>query len=395
MQAKTSWLLVMIVAGAGFTAAFNIGKVAPVLPLIQAEMGLELSDLGLVVSVYSLLAMFLCIPVAIAGAQFGNYRTALLALGLMGCGGLLSANADSLSWLLFGRIVEGFGFVMIAVAAPALIARVVLPEDRAMGMTIWSLWMPVGASTMLLISPTLIDLADWRLPWLMTGWFALIWMVVLGLAFFNVGRAGDQQRGISKSQIKAIFQPGTLMMALSMTLFACLYIVAIAFSPTVWHETKQISLQTGSYLLAFAMIMTIVGNLYAGFLIKRGYPLNRLLVKGFVIPSALCALIFVPALPFWLQYSCFVIFTAAVGIVPAAIFAKAPAYTTEPIQISLVIALVFQGTTAGQVLGPILFSNLIEWQSHNWSWGVLYYLGIASLGGLVMYAIKPPESEEI
>ena len=241
MQEKTSWPLVIIVAGAGFTAAFNIGKVAPVLSLIQAEMGLELSDLGLVVSVYSLMVMLLCIPVAIAGAQFGNYRTAVLALGLMGCGGLLSAHADNLSWLLFGRVVEGFGFVMIAVAAPALIARSVLPEDRAMGMTVWSLWLPVGASTMLLLSPTLIDYADWRLPWSFTGWFALVWMVVLGLAFSKVGRAGDKQRGISMQQIKGIFQPGTLVMALSMALFSALYTVAIAFAPTVWHETKQIT----------------------------------------------------------------------------------------------------------------------------------------------------------
>ena len=392
MQAKTSWPLVMIAAGAGFTAAFNIGKVAPVLPLIQAEMGLALSDMGLVVSVYSLLAMLLCVPIAIAGAQFGNYRTAVLALGLMGCGGLLSAQADSLSWLLVGRTVEGFGFVMIAVAGPALIARAVLPQDRAMGMTVWSLWLPVGVSVMLLISPSLIDLASWRLPWLLTGWFALFWMVVLAIAFFNVGRAGDKQRGITKQQIMGIFQPGTLMMALSIGLFSSLYTVGIAFSPTIWHETKQVSLQSGSYLLAVAIFSTVIGNFVGGYFIKRGYPLNRLLVIGFVIPAMLCSLIFVQALPFWLQYTCFVIFAIAVGVIPAAIFAKAPAYTTQPIQISLVIALVFQGTTAGQVIGPIVFSNLIEWQHRDWSWGLVYYLGIAVIGGLVMYAVKPPRS---
>jgi len=392
MQEKTSWPLVMIVAGAGFTAAFNIGKVAPVLPLIQAEMGLELSDLGLVVSVYSLLAMLLCVPMAIAGAKFGNYRTAVLALGLMGCGGLISAHAGSLAWLLFGRVVEGFGFVMIAVAGPALIARAVLPEDRAIGMTFWSFWLPGGVSTMLLISPTLIDYADWRLPWSLTGWFALLWMVVLGLAFLNVGRAGDKQRGISKQQIMGIFQPGTIMMALSLALFSCLYTVGVAFSPTIWHETKQISLQAGSYLLAIAIFTTIIGNLIGGYLIKRGYPLNRLLVIGFVLPATLCSLVFVQSLPFWLQYICFMIFTCSVGAIPAAIFAKAPAYTTDPIQISLVIALVFQGTTAGQVIGPILFSNLIEWQGQDWRWGMPFYLAVAVIGGLVMYSVKPPKS---
>ena len=392
MQTKTSWPLVMIVAGAGFTAAFNIGKVAPVLPLIQAEMGLELSDLGLVVSVYSLLSMLLCVPIAIAGAQFGNYRTAVLALGLMGCGGLISAHADGLSWLLFGRIVEGFGFVMIAVAGPALIARAVLPQDRPMGMTVWSLWLPVGVSSMLLISPTLIDLADWRLPWSLTGWFALFWMVILALAFLKVGRSGDKQRGITKQQIRGIFQPGTLMMALGLGIFSSLYTVGIAFSPTIWHETKQVSLQTGSYLLAIAIFSTVFGNLVGGYFIKRGYPLNRLLVIGFVIPSILCSLVFVQALPFWFQYTCFMIFAISVGIIPAAIFAKAPAYTTEPIQISLAIALVFQGTTAGQVIGPIVFSNLIEWKGGDWSWGLVYALSIAVIGGLVMYSIKPPKA---
>lgn len=392
MQTKTSWPLVMIVAGAGFTAAFNIGKVAPVLPLIQAEMGLALSDLGLVVSVYSLLAMLLCVPVAIAGAQFGNYRTAVLSLGLMGCGGLLSAHADSLSWLLIGRTIEGFGFVMIAVAGPALIARAVLPQDRAMGMTVWSLWLPVGVSSMLLISPTLIEFADWRLPWSLTGWFALFWMIVLALAFLKVGRAGDKQRGITKQQILGIFQPGTLRMALSLGLFSSLYTVGIAFSPTLWHETKQVSLQTGSYLLAIAIFSTVIGNFVGGYFIKRGYPLNRLLVFSFVIPTIICSMMFVQALPFWFQYLCYVIFAAAVGVIPAAIFAKAPAYTTEPIQISLAIALVFQGTTAGQVIGPIVFSNLIEWQNGDWSWGLVYFISIAVIGGLAMYSIKPPKT---
>ena len=280
---------------------------------------------------------------------------------------------------------------MIAVAGPALIARAVLPQDRAMGMTIWSLWLPVGVSSMLLISPTLIELADWRLPWSLTGWFALLWMVVLALAFLKVGRAGDRKRGITKQQILGIFQPGTLRMALSLGLFSSLYTVGIAFSPTLWHETKQISLQTGAYLLAIAIFSTVIGNFVGGYFIKRGYPLNRLLVFSFVIPTILCSVMFLHALPFWFQYICYVIFAASVGVIPAAIFAKAPAYITEPIQISLAIALVFQGTAAGQVIGPIVFSNLIEWQNRDWSWGVVYFLSIAVIGGLVMYSIKPPQ----
>ena len=390
---KTRWPLVMIVAVAGFAAASNIGKVAPVLPLIQEEMGLQLSDMGLVVSVYSLLAMMLCVPVAILGARLGNDRTALLALGLMGVGGLISANAGNLTYLLLGRITEGFGFVMIAVSGPALIARAVLPQDRTIGMTIWSFWLPAGVSLMLLSSPALTAIDGWRLPWSFTGGFALLWMGVLGFAFRDIGRSGDRQRGISNQQIKGIFQPGTLMMALALGCFSSLYTVGLAFSPTVWFETKGISLQTGSYLLAFAITGTIAGNIAGGVLVKRGYNINKLLAGSFILPSFIAALMFVEALPFWLQYTCYFSFATISGAVPSAIFARAPAYTTEPVQISLVIALVFQGTSAGQVFGPVLFSNLIEWQHHNWAWGSLFFAGMAIIGGLVIWQIKPPAQQ--
>ena len=59
-------------------------------------------------------------------------------------------------------------------------------------------------------------------------------------------------------------------------------------------------------------------------------------------------------------------------------------------QIGPSVAMVFQGATAGQVLGPILFSQLIEYHQHNWSWALLFFGVFALLGGMFMFLIRPP-----
>jgi predicted MFS family arabinose efflux permease len=338
-----------------------------------------------------MLAMLLCLPMSLLASKVGNYRMALAALLLMGGGGLVSAHAHDFNTLMLGRITEGFGFVMIAVTAPALIARAVTTQDRPIAMTMWSLWLPVGVSATLLAAPLLVAWSGWRLLWTASGWVALMWVLVLGVAFFNVGRSGDRQAAITRIELADLFHRDSWLLVLSFICFSSVYTAAIAFAPTFWHEVHRMSLASGALLLVPAMLGTIVGNISSGLLIKRGYPVNRLLAACFVVPALLGGLAFVEGLPFWLQYMCFISFTTLTGMVPTAIMAVAPAYTHSHVQIGPIVALVFQGATTGQVIGPVLLSQLIEYQQHNWTWGLLFFGGFAVVGGSLMYLIRPPQ----
>lgn len=387
---KTHWWLVFVVVFAGVTAATNIGKVSPVIPLIQQELGLSLVNIGWIVSGFSFFSMFLCLLMSVLASKAGNYRLAVLALVLMGVGGLASASAADFTILLFGRITESLGFVMIAVTGPALIAKVVLTKDRPLAITFWSIWLPVGVILMLLLSPVLVDFSGWRLLWLVTGCLALLWALVLGIALFRIGRASDREPSINRAEFRGLFHRNSWLLTLSMLCFSCAYMSATAFAPTFWFETHGISLREGAYWLALAMFGTIVGNLSSGLLLKRGYPARSLLLAGFVLPAFLCGFVFVSGLPFWLQYICLVLFVTCGAAVPTITLATAPTYATSSVQVGPSVAMVFQGATAGQVLGPILLSQLIEYHQYNWSWAVLFFGAFALIGGVLMSLLHAP-----
>ncbi|PWQ94393.1 CynX/NimT family MFS transporter [Leucothrix pacifica] len=388
---KTNWSLVLIIVFAGITAATNIGKVAPVIPLIQQELGLSLVNVGWVVSGFSLAAMFLCLLMSVLATQVGNYRLAVLALLMMGAGGLISANAGSFPALLSGRVTESLGFVMIAVTGPALLAKVALPEDMAIAITLWTIWLPVGVILMLLLSPLLVSLSGWRLVWSVTSWLSLAWALVLGIAVFKIGTAGDRAPRISRAEFRGLFHRNSWLLTLSMTCFSMAYLAATSFAPTFWYETHDISLRQGAYFLTFAMFGTMIGNLSSGLLVKRGYATRKLLLMAFVIPTLIGGCSFLTSLPFWVQYIGFVIFTTLAGAVPTVLMAVAPTYTSSPVQIGPSVAMVFQGATTGQVLGPILLSQLIEYHQHNWSWALLFFSVLAVMGSLLMSQVRPPE----
>ncbi len=387
-QSKTRWALVFIATAAGFAASFNVGKIAPTLLLLRAELETTLFEMGLVVSVYSILAMLLPIPIGLLTARFGAYRMLLSALMLLGGGALLSARTTTLDFLLLTRVLEGLGYVMTAIAAPALIATVVKPADRPIALGIWAGWLPLGISLMFLLSPSVIEVGGWRGVWLLTGLFPLLWLLVVGWSFRSHAHtaAPNPATRYQRGDWKILLQPGPLLLALSFCCFALTFVVTTTFLPAAWQEINQVPVAYSARLLALTIASHALGNFLGGWLIAKGYPPARVLCGAFVLPALLGGLAFT-TMPFVWQYACIVVFMFVLGIVPGAVFATAPTYAQSPRQISLLIGLVFQGAATGQVLGPVLFSQLVERAGGSWNDAFWFFAACTLLGGLLMSRI--------
>ncbi|MGB1008980.1 MAG: CynX/NimT family MFS transporter [Thiolinea sp.] len=385
----TRWGLVVIVTIAGFAAAFNVGKVAPTLLLIRDELQTGLFEMGLVVSSFSILTMLLAIPVGVLAARVGVYRSALCALALLGTGALISSQAGSLPALLGGRVVEGLGYVAIVVSAPALIAMVVAPKDRPVAMGIWATWLPIGIGFMLTISPFMIDQGGWRYVWLFTGIFAFCWLLVIGWSFHNQ-LAKTPQSAYQRGDWKILLQRGPLLITAGFACFSSLFIVAASFLPTVWQQSKGIPVQSTAGMMAFAISANALGNLVGGWLISRGFRASRIMVACFTLPALWGGFAFVDSIPFWGQYSLAASYMFICGVIPGAAFATVPAFAHSPRQISLLVGMVFQGAATGQVMGPVLFSKIIEFAGGDWNYAICFFVGFALLGGILMWRIPEP-----
>ena len=107
--------------GSGILAAGAVGKAPPAVSLLREEYSLGLVYAGWILSVLSALGM-------VAGTGFGTLadrlgpRTVLLGgLWIQAIAGMLAVLSESASTLLITRLLEGVGFLAVAVSAPGII----------------------------------------------------------------------------------------------------------------------------------------------------------------------------------------------------------------------------------------------------------------------------------
>src|SRR5207245_11055537 len=87
-----------------------------------------------IVTTFNVLGMLVGIAAGMLGDRYGRKRLALAGLGCMALGGVLGALVHDFRPLLASRFLEGVGFILFAVPAPALMSAMAAnARDRAKG----------------------------------------------------------------------------------------------------------------------------------------------------------------------------------------------------------------------------------------------------------------------
>ena len=177
---RTRWDIVALALAAGYIVGFQVGKVPPTLPMLQAELGLPRVIAGLIASsFYGIGAVF-----GVAGGllidRLGARRMVLTGGAAMALASLAGGLAWSGMLLLATRIFEGFGFVALTVAAPKLIAAATRTEVRRFALGAWGTYMPVGMALSLVIATAVLDSIGWRGLWFLNAGLILLYLLAFG-----------------------------------------------------------------------------------------------------------------------------------------------------------------------------------------------------------------------
>jgi len=181
-QTQTSWSKVVLVCAAGVPAAIALGKISLVAPLVQAELGLSLPQLGWATSTITAVAALFGTPAGLWSGRYGARRTLLAGLVVMAMAGGAGAVARGLVMLLAARVVEGVGYLLVVVAAPALLVclttdrRGGADRDRAAALAGWGAVIPLGFAIGAAAGGTLAQAIGWR------GWLGLSSVLPLAAA---------------------------------------------------------------------------------------------------------------------------------------------------------------------------------------------------------------------
>ncbi len=370
------------IIAAGFMAALHIGKLPPAVPILQAELGISLLQAGLLLSMVQGAGMFFALILGSYTEKIGLKRCIVLGLSLLAIASCLGAYATSVHGLLLLRALEGCGFLIITLSAPAYLRQLVPAAQLQTKMGLWSAYMGGGMGIGLLLTPFLIPLFKWQGVWLS---FALTSAILAVIIYYSVPAAA---RSVQPVHVKAIVKttlshPPVWWLA---GIFACYsgqWLSLVGFLPTIYQQ-NQLSMQLAGMLTAFVAMSNAIGTLICGMLLQRGYLPRKLLQSSFcvLIGCALSFYVFKEQLPFWLQYGLVLSFSCFGGLIPATIFSQALHFAPQPTAIGATIGLALQGSACSQFIVPPMVAWIV---SLTGSWiGVGFSMALLSCLGIVL-----------
>ncbi|WP_049105908.1 CynX/NimT family MFS transporter [Burkholderia cenocepacia] len=346
---------------ASIVSALHVGKATIGLPSLQREFGGSLASLSGIMSVFPFVGVFGGIAAGLLVRRWGDRRLLVTGLVILGLSSVAGAWAGSFALLLATRFAEGLGFVIVVVAAPAVLNRVTPPERRNFAFGLWSTFMPAGMALSMLVGPLL---GGWR-----NGWLAAD-----APSRQATTRIGPALRAVLASR-------STTLLALGFATYNVQFFAVMTFLPVFLMQRLGVAVGAAGLISAAIVAACVIGNLTAGWLLSRGARPGIVMAATSVAIGAAGAGLFGAATPAPLAVALGFAFSAMAGMLPATILACAPGSAPSPSLAPLSIGWVVQGNYLGQVIGPLTIGAIVG--AFGWSGGIGLMLAAAAVGAAI------------
>ena len=150
---RNRWGVLAVLFFIRTTMAVQFQSVAAVAPLLRADLGFSLADIGILIGLYSVPGVALALPGGIIGQRFGDKKTVLAGLVLMIVGSLIMAFSSSWGGQISGRVVAGIGGVLISVLMMKMVADRFTGKEISTAMAVFVNSWPIGIGISLLALP--------------------------------------------------------------------------------------------------------------------------------------------------------------------------------------------------------------------------------------------------
>ena len=374
-----------LVVAAGVVASLQVGKVAIAVPQLRADFGIDLSMVGWLMAMFSLLGVAGAVPVGAWVARAGDRRLVLAGLLAIAAGSTAGASANSVAMLLAGRIVEGLGFVLITIAGPSVLQRMVAPGGKDLAFAIWSCFMPTGIA-IALFSGSLLD--GWRGFWLANAALAalLALLLLLGVSRGAASAAPVSWHSMARDAAATAKAGAPALIATSFVIYSLQFFALFSFLPVLLIERMGVGMAAAGSLSAVACCVNVAGNLAAGVLLKRG--VARWLLAA--VASALMGLsaigIFLPVLGALPAFLLCLAFSGAGGLLPATLIGTSPIVAPSARLVPMSMGLLMLGSNLGQMIGPVIVGGAVD--SMGWQAAAVIVALAGAMGVLLALGLR-------
>jgi MFS family permease len=186
-------------------------KVPTIMIGIMALFHMDAAAASWLMSIFTLVGIFVAIPSGILTQRFGFKKMMLVALGLVIVGsfvGLVASAMESGFVLIVSRAIEGVALTIVSACGPIAVNQCVRPERVGTAMGFWGNWGSCGSVIAALVAPTLFGSRGFFWVWIAFAAFTAL-AVLLFLVFIHEPRV-EQVKSSVVARIMPVSKAGAL-----------------------------------------------------------------------------------------------------------------------------------------------------------------------------------------
>jgi predicted MFS family arabinose efflux permease len=380
-----AWLAVL---ASGIAAATHIWKLPAAVAGIQTDLGTTLVQAGLLLGIIQAASIIGGLATAVGGEMLGLRRLLLAGLILLSAASALGAFAPDTYLLMAARTLEGVGFLLAVVVAPALIRKVAPPRRLNVALASWATFH--GMATLIGLSAAALFLlaGDWRQWWLV---MALVTLLPVPLLLRHVPKDSPPADAGLRATLRRVRRTvASRRPWLTGIVFACYtaqWMAVVGFLPSIYRSAGLDGPWPG-LMSAFVGGVNVIGAVSAGPLMQRGLSERRIAFWAFLAISAASVATFAID---WegqdngivIQFSLITAFSAIGGLIPAALTRYSVHIAPPDGSVTAVLGLTQQIFNVGNFLGPMLIA-LLATRAGGWTTAWWFTCGLSLLGMLLL-----------
>ena len=260
---QNTFIVSFVLLFAGASISMHQFKVPTIMDEVAQSLSMSSSSAPWLMSVFTVTGILLSITAGGFVQKMKSKRLFLAAAVFMALGSFIGAYAQTGSTMLGSRVLEGLGFLVVAVAGPVAVGRYCAPEQIGRAMGIWAVWVATGQIVAFNLTPALMGAMGWRGIWQLYAVITLAMAAVLVLTLRETKGVASAQKtssGPAVSPMSVLKNHHLIFASFSFTIFNLLLLAVLTFLPGHAVQSSLMSVSEASFAATIPMIGCLIGS---------------------------------------------------------------------------------------------------------------------------------------
>ncbi len=346
---QSSWGGILLIYAIGVIGAASISQAVPIVGDLAKLFHLSRPQGGWVISMPSAVVAVGALLFGWFVDKFGDKPMLLFGCAVLVLGDFGVTLAGSIETLYAMRVVEGVGYVSIAVAAVTMLTRTTSGARRTSALTLWSSFVPMSFALPLILAAQLAGTEHWR--WAFTGHGIVLAILGFG-ALLWLPRPAPARTATRTAGLTAVLRsPAPYLLGFAFACGAFMQTGVVSTLPHMLAPRFGVSFGVASSIGTLGMIFNTIGALAVGPLLNRGTGAFAVSVLGVLLALIGGIALYVPGPAFAFAAGASCLFFFGSGII-VGLWALLPRVAPTPSCIGATSGLVTQLVLWGVLFGP-------------------------------------------